>query len=58
MQREIHGNLLHPFHMDTFKPGRAQFHTFEVRNFDFVTGSNPVHSTQLWFDPVVTSSGC
>ena len=38
---------MHPFHMDTFKPGRTQFHTLEVRNFDYVTGSNPVHSTQL-----------
>ena len=39
--------------MDTFKPGRTEFHTFEVWNVDLQTGLNPVPATQLrrWFRP-------
>ena len=51
----------HPFHMDTFKPGQTQFHTFEVWNFDFLTGltqfarpSSGGVLSLLTFNPVVT----
>ena len=39
--------------MDIFKPGRTQFHTFEVWNYDLVTVSNPPRATQFprWFRP-------